>query len=108
MKSVRTRIIFISCIICILSILSIATISYAILSENIKDQTYKRFEEITEKHAVGISSWFYVQERILDEIYDEIIYRNEFNNDYLIKYFNYKNFRNKDIIEYYIARLKII
>ena len=103
MKSVRTRIIFISCIICILSILSIATISYAILSENIKDQTYKRFEEITEKHAVGISSWFYVQERILDEIYDEIIYRNEFNNDYLIKYFNYKNFRNKDIIEYYIA-----
>ena len=103
MKSIRTRIIFISCIICILSILSTAIISYVILSENIKDNTYKRFEEITEKHAVGISGWFYVQERVLDEIYDEIIYRNEFNNDYLIKYFNYKNDRNKDVIEYYIA-----
>ncbi len=74
-----------------------------ILSENIKEQTYKRFEEITEKHAVGINGWFNVQERILNEIYDEIVYRNDFDTDYLTNYFDYKNSRNKDIIEYYIA-----
>ncbi len=103
MKSIRAKVIFISCIICVLSILSTAVISYIILSENIKDQTYKRFEEITEKHAVGINGWFYVQERILNEIYDEIIFKNDFDIDHLIEYFDYKNTRNKDIIEYYIA-----
>lgn len=103
MKSIRTKVVFISCTICVLSILSTAIISYIILSDNIKDQTYRRFEEITEKHAVGINGWFNVQERILNEIYDEIIYHDDFNIDRLIEYFNYKNTRNKDIIEYYIA-----
>lgn len=103
MKSIKTKIILLSCLICIFSIFSATIISYKILSENIKEQTFQNFEHIAEKNAVEIKGWFSVQERLLDELYDEIIYRNDFNQENLIKYFNHKNHKNSDILEYYIA-----
>lgn len=103
MKSIRTKIILLSCLICVFSILSATVISYKIFSDNIKEQTYQKFEQIAEKNAAEIKGWFSVQERILNELYDEIIYRNDFNQENLIEYFNYKNQKNPDIKEYYIA-----
>lgn len=103
MKSIRTKIILLSCLICICSILSATIISYQIVSDNIKQQTFGKLEEISKKHAIEIEGWFSIQARILNELYDEIIYHNNFDKDYLIKYFNFKNQKNSDIKEYYIA-----
>ncbi|HHY99554.1 MAG TPA: methyl-accepting chemotaxis protein, partial [Tissierellia bacterium] len=47
--------------------------------------------------------WFTAQKRLLNELYDEITYEDDFTQESLIKYFEYKNERNTDIIEYYIA-----
>lgn len=88
---------------CICSILLATVISYKILSENIKEQTFEKLEEISNKHAAEIEGWFSTQARILDELYDEIIYRNNFDKVNLVEYFNYKNQKNPDIKEYYIA-----
>jgi len=103
MKSIRTKIVLTSCLICICSILLATTISYKILSDNIKEQTYYNLEEIAKKNAAEIEGWFSIQASKLKEIYDEIIYRNDFDKNNLIKYFNYKNQNNPDVKEYYIA-----
>lgn len=103
MKSIRTKIVFVSCIICICSILLATIISYKVLSENIKNQTLEKLDEISQKHAAEIEGWFDVQARILNELYDELIYRNDFDKTRLINYLNYKEQKNPDIIEYYIA-----
>lgn len=85
------------------SILSATTISYKILSDNIKEQTYGKLEEISEKHAAEIEGWLSIQARVLNELYDEIIYRDDFDRGNLVRYFNYKNQKNPDVIEFYIA-----
>lgn len=103
MKSIKGKIVLISCLICICSILFATTISYKILSDNIKEQTYGKLEEISKKHAAEIEGWLSIQARILNELYDEIIYKNDFHRGNLVQYFNYKNQKNPDIQEYYIA-----
>ena len=103
MKSIRTKIILINCLICICSILSATIINYKILYENIEIQTYAKLEEISKKHAVEIENWFSLQASILNELYTEITYRNDFNKENLIKYLDYKNKNNPNIKEYYIA-----
>jgi methyl-accepting chemotaxis protein len=103
MKSIRSKIIIVSCLICIFSILSATIISYKILSTNIKEQTLGKLEETSKKYASEIDGWFAVQGKILNEIYNEIIYNNDFDKERLIAYFNYKNKTNPDINEYYIA-----
>lgn len=103
MKSIRSKIIFISCIICMFSILSATIISYKTLSENIEEQTLEKLYEISQKHAAEIQGWFDIQVRVLEELNNDIIYRNDFDKENLIKYFKYKDQRNPDIEEYYLA-----
>lgn len=103
MKSIRSKIIIVSCLICILSILATTIINYKVLSSNILSQTLVRVKESSNKYAVEIDGWFAVQGRILDEIYSEIMYDDDFDKEHLIDYFEYKKETNSDIIEYYIA-----
>ncbi|SDK67315.1 PDC sensor domain-containing protein [Natronincola ferrireducens] len=104
MKSIRTRIILLSCLICIGSILCTTFIGYSIVSDNIKVQTFGRLDEISRKHANDIEGWFILQTRLMEELYSELIYRNYYSgNDSLINYLDFKNKNNADIIEYYIA-----
>lgn len=103
MKSIRTKIVLVSCLICVFSIVAATTISYKILSENVKDQTFDKLNEISKKHGAEIDGWLDTQVRILNEIYDEIIYKGDFDNETLIRYFNHKNKTNPDIKEYYLG-----
>ncbi|WP_026896135.1 PDC sensor domain-containing protein [Clostridiisalibacter paucivorans] len=103
MKSIRSKIILVSCFICIFSILSATIISYKILSTNIKEQTFAKLEEISKRHAVEIEGWISTQARLLNDLYNELMYKNDYNRDKLIEYFNYKNKKNPDVKEYYIA-----
>lgn len=102
-KKIRTKIILLSCLICIFSILAATMISHKVLSENIKKQTFGKLEEVSGKYAIEIESWFEIQTRLVNELYDEITYKEDLNKNDLIKYFSYKNKKNKDNIEYYIA-----
>lgn len=104
MKKIRTRIILLSCLICIISIFFASFMSYTIVSDNIKVETFGRLDEVSKKHAKQIENWFVVQQKLLKELHNELNYNLYYNNyEELVPYLKYKNASNPDVIEYYVA-----
>lgn len=98
----KGRLVTFSVLICIISILVIVGINYIISIQKLESEVNKNIQLETVNIAKDSDKWMALQKDSLEEVLQGLLYSNNYEYDYVHKYFVGKNKIN-DGNEYYVA-----
>lgn len=103
MKSIKKKIVLISCLICMVSVFSASLINYNVASDNIVRESVQRVQEASNKYAKEINGWFYAQGKVIEEMQNDLVFVGNLEDEYISEFLKYKQQSNLDVVEYYLV-----
>lgn len=103
MKSLRSKIIIVFCLVTILSVLLTTVAIFEVSSKVITKEVLDKANLATDKYSEEINKWFEYQINAVNEIAFNIDFDNNYEYDHLCNYFVEKNKTNSDILGYYMG-----
>lgn len=103
MKGIRGKIIRLICMICIVVLAIASIIGYYISNKIVLQESTSRIVATSERYGETINGWFAVQEKLVDEMANDIEYINNFDEKNVYNYFQVKEKSNTSSIGMYLG-----
>ncbi|MDR7856520.1 methyl-accepting chemotaxis protein [Tissierella sp.] len=98
----KGKLVIFSVLVCIISVMAIALINYNLSIQNLEEEVNKNIQLETVNIAKDSDKWMALQKDSLEEVLQGLLYNNNYEYNYVHKYFVDKNKMN-DGNEYYVA-----